>query len=82
MTVKRYGKRPIIITAVQWTGENLDECFNFLSCAAALENGTILIRTDEGINHVQVGDYIVEHPIGVFYNYSPSVFKAKYHELD
>lgn len=82
MTVKRYVKRPTIINAVQWTGENLDECFRFLSCAAALENGSILIRTDEGIVHVEIGDYIVEHPLGVFCNYSPRIFEAKYHELD
>lgn len=41
MSVKTYRKNPVTITALQWTGHNIDEMYGWAHRPAALHNGIV-----------------------------------------
>ena len=86
----RYRKKPVIIEAVQWTGDNLLEVITFTgqheSAArwswpeydkvVALEG--LKIFTLEGPLMASVGDWIIKGVKGEFYPCKPDIFEATY----
>lgn len=79
----KFRKKPVIVEAVMWTGENLAEIRDFL-------NGTpwtygidvISIPTREGIMDANIGDYIIKEPFATdnrkFYPCKPDIFEQTY----
>jgi len=77
----KYRKKPVVIKAVQWTGSNLEECFQF--CPALLNetyraNGRLTIPTLEGKMQCETGDFIIRGLKGEFYPCKPDIFEATY----
>ncbi len=79
----KYKKRPIMVEAVQWTDDNIDEIFDF--CTAAYLDADnprneveLHIRTREGSLVANDGDYIIKGIQGEYYPCKPDIFEQTY----
>ena len=78
----KYRKRPVVIEAVQWTGENLLEILQFSKDSFIdRDDYTLKIETLEGVMTVSRGDYIVKGVDGEFYPCKPDIFEKTYDEV-
>ena len=78
----KYRKRPGVIEAVQWTGENLLEILQFSEDSFIdRDDYTLKIETLEGVMTVSRGDYIVKGVDGEFYPCKPDIFEKTYDEV-
>lgn len=91
--IKKYRKKPVVIEAIQWTGNNLKEVIEFIDSEFAYEpnttyftnkfsyNGTDLyINTLEGKMKVNQNDYIIKGIKGEYYPCKPDIFDETYEE--
>lgn len=91
----KYRKKPVVIEAVQWTGENHREMFNFLEnrpddyITTTGEHfyidhdkvqGGLIIKTPEGEQPASIGDFIVKGVNGEFHPCEPDVFSDAFGE--
>lgn len=89
--IELYRKKPVTISAVQWTGDNLLECIRFMGQEVNFEdsnkfddyrtmvrNKGLQIDTLEGVMIVSDGDYIIKGVRGEFYPCKPDIFKETY----
>lgn len=78
--VHKYVKKPVVISALQWTGDNILEMCNFTGKkdSKLLKNNELYIDTLEGTMHASVGDYIVYGVDGEFYPCKPDIFEKTY----
>lgn len=78
--VHKYMKKPVVISALQWTGDNILEMCNFTGRTSGelLKNDELYIDTLEGTMHASVGDYIVCGVDGEFYPCKPDIFEKTY----
>lgn len=80
--VKRYRKKPVVIEAVKWTGDNIDEVRKFCPVVVygAIRAGRfdLTIPTLEGKHNALVGDYIIRGVKGEFYPCKPDIFEQTY----
>nr|DAT96428.1 MAG TPA: PGDYG protein [Bacteriophage sp.] len=79
--INKYRKKPVIVEAVIWTGNNIDEVKELAK--SAVENiifvdNNLYIETLEGNMHVSVGDYVIKGIEGEFYPCKPNIFKKTY----
>ena len=78
----KYRKRPVVIEAVQWTGENLLEILQFSEDSFIdRDDYTLKIETLEGVMTVSRGDYIVKGVEGEFYPCKPDIFEKTYDKV-
>ena len=72
----KFRKKPVVIDAVQWTGENHDEIHDFCN----IRPGTLWvgIETLEGTMFANIGDWIIKGVQGEFYPCKPDIFTATY----
>ena len=77
----KYRKKPIVIEAVRWTGDNLSEIQRFYKFDEILVGDTIKINTLEGIMTANKGDWIIKGVKGEFYPCKPDIFEATYDEF-
>lgn len=95
--VKKYIKEPIVIEALQWTGENHRDMINFLTYIENTElpsegenfyfdtdkvEGGLIIKTLEGEHIAQINDYIIKGFAGEFYPCKPGIFDMTYKEVE
>lgn len=79
--INKYVKRPIVIEAVQWKGDNIEDIFTF--CNNAYKMGDrIMIRTLEGVMEARVGCYIIKGIKGEFYPCDHEIFNETYSKVD
>ena len=82
---KKYRKNPIVIEAIQWTGDNLtDICKawpDFKLSYTLTEKNDLGIYTLESLMWASVGDYIIKGIKGEFYACKPDIFKETYEEV-
>lgn len=80
----KYVKKPIIIEAIKYTGENLEELRYFVP--EEFRNNKIHeplgIITLEGIMNISVGDYVIKGVKGEFYPCKPDVFEMTYEKIN
>lgn len=77
----KYVKKPLVVTAVQWNGNNREEILSFLNGSKAVMvegNDFFYINTLEGDMRASKGDYIIKGFKGEFYPCKPDIFKATY----
>lgn len=77
--MKKYRKKPVVIEAVQWTGENDEEMdlFGVPYCEID-ELGYMTIETLEGYLAAEAGDYIIKGVKGEYYPCKPDIFEETY----
>ena len=77
----KFRKKPVVIEAVQWDGDNEAEIWSFCP-AAELHNdmpGKFMeIHTREGNMIADPGDWIIKGVKGEFYPCKPDIFEATY----
>lgn len=79
--IKQYRKKPVVIDALIWTGENEDEMREFLGhkMLNVLEgNRWLVIDTLEGVIYGNPGDFIIRGVQGEFYPCKPDIFDLTY----
>ena len=89
----KYRKKPVVVEAVQWTGENHREMWNFLTGKVDeyiqltgdnfyinhnCVRGGLVIKTLEGDMSAHIGDYIIKGIKGEFYPCRKEVFEETY----
>lgn len=93
----KYRKKPVVIEAVQWTGENHRDMFDFLTgktneyMTTSGDNfyidhskvrGGLIIKTLEGEHIAGIGDYIIKGVNGEFYPCKPDIFAKTYEPVE
>ena len=90
MPVRKYRKKPVIVEAIQWTGDNLREVIDFTGLHPSARKWTweefeevvkkkgLKIFTLEGAKKASVGDYIIKGVEGECYPCKPSIFEKTY----
>lgn len=76
----KYRKKPVVIEAIQWNGDNFGEVAMFCKKIkiAYTHNETIVIETLEGDMLASKGDYIIKGVKGEFYPCKPDIFEETY----
>jgi hypothetical protein len=84
----QYRKKPVIITAIEWTGDNWEEIGKFCGQVASLakEYGKPILLIDtleSGKNKFEatIGDFIIKGVKGEFYACKPDIFEATYEKV-
>jgi len=89
----KYRKKPVVIEAMQWNGNNTREVIMFMGqkvnddsitqekfydyCENVARDG-IKIETLEGTMTASMGDYIIQGISGEFYPCKPGIFEKTY----
>lgn len=86
----KFRKKPVVIEAIQWTGDNLQEVITFTGLNESARKWTweeyedvvmregLKIFTLEGPLMASVGDYIIRGVRGELYPCKPDIFKQTY----
>lgn len=75
----KFRKKPVVIEAMQWTGENVDDVLAFMAPGGWVGGrGEIEVETIEGIMTAKTGDWIIKGVKGEFYPCKPDIFAATY----
>jgi len=83
----KYRKKPVVIEAIQWTGENSEEVQRFLhnghefAADGWVKGRYVEIETLEGLMVASVGDWIIKGVVGEFYPCKPDIFEATYERV-
>lgn len=83
--INHYIKKPVIIRACQWTGENSAEMSIFLNqtyIMTSINGKDLYIQTLEGSMKASVGDYIIERIKGEYYPCKADIFHETYEVCD
>ena len=81
----KYMKKPIIVDAVQRTGNNIEEIKSFLDengGAYTITGNNLVINTLEGDMLASLGDYIIKGIHGELYPCKPDIFKETYDQVN
>ena len=87
-----YKKKPVVIQAIQWRGDNQQELFHFLGHKEDMNyfdpqgnhnfyinsSNELVIKTLEGDIRGAVNDYIIRGVKGEFYPCKPDIFHETY----
>ena len=76
-----YRKKPMVIQALRWTGDNDTELLQFCSKCFFIEGKNLKIATLEGTMSASIGDYIIRGVEGEFYACKPDIFKKTYESV-
>lgn len=74
----RWRKKPVVVSAIQWTGQNSGAVSNFLGTGLGIRDGYVNIETREGTMKADKGDWIICGVKGEFYPCKPDIFAATY----
>lgn len=80
--IKKYRKKPVIIKAIQYNGDNKVEIQLFIGKYINDKNGSLQIKTLEGTMFAKKGDYIIKGIKGEFYPCKPDIFGKTYEEIE
>jgi hypothetical protein len=79
----KFRKKPVVVEAVQWGGDNYDEVGDFMGLTATCQvDDDFLIPTLEGDMRASPGDWIIKGVAGEFYPCKPDIFAATYEAAD
>jgi hypothetical protein len=82
----KFRKKPVVIEALLYTGENLGEIQDFIGEDNFQFRGPLLkdpcIRTLEGPLLMSMGDWIIKGVKGEFYPCKPDIFAATYEPVE
>jgi len=78
--MKHYRKKPAVVPALQWDGNNTDDVLSFChGMAHATPSKNRINLLDEGnVTIVSVGDYVVRETDGTIQRHSEKDFNLKF----
>lgn len=89
----KYVKKPVVIEAVQWNGNNREEIELFMDnakrdftfkrkdCFSEPDEWDLIIHTLEGDHKANIGDFIIKGIKGEFYPCKPDIFELTYDKI-
>lgn len=79
-----YIKKPIPVEAIQWTGNNFNEIYDFIIGQPIVVTtfNELVISTLEGDMKAPVGSWIIRGPLGEYYPCRQEVFKETYEAIN
>lgn len=92
----QFRKKPVVIEALQWTGQNHRSMFDFLEGHPELAISTngknfyidhekvyggLIIKTKEGEHIASIGDWIIRGVHGEYYPCKPDIFNETYEKV-
>jgi hypothetical protein len=79
LIVPKFRKKPVVIEAMQFTGDNAEQIADFAYGAnGAVSPRGVLIETLEGEMRANIGDWIIKGVKGEFYPCRNDIFEATY----
>ena len=80
----KYRKKPVVISALQYDGENFDKINYFMDGTLRSHpiHGSPLINTLEGDHLVSKGDFIIRGVHGEYYSCKPDIFEKTYEKVN
>ncbi|CDL73666.1 hypothetical protein [Streptococcus pneumoniae] len=79
----KYRKKPVVVEAVQWNGNNHKEVIDFAENKIWFDAlGNIWIATLEGDMVAKKGDYIIKGVQGECYPCKPDIFAETYEKTE
>lgn len=83
----QYRKRPIVIEAVQWTGDNLEAIWDWAGAENVYgpteENpDALIISTSEGRMRADLGDWVIRGVAGELYPCKDPIFRETYEPVE
>ena len=75
---KKYRKKPVVIEAIQFDGDNMKECKEFIGNKYDNTLNYPNVTTLEGVMAVSIGDFIIKGVKGEVYPCKPDIFEATY----
>lgn len=82
----KYRKKPVVIEAVQYTGNNINELWDVFGAGEIYgpteKNLDPFINTLEGTMTVSVNDYVIKGVQGELYPCKPDIFEATYDKVE
>ena len=91
MPINKYKRKPTVVEAIQWDGNNLEEIEMFVGThidwwyfnnpnkdESDSSNNILKIETLEGDHMASIGDYIIKGVNGEFYPCKPDIFEKTY----
>src|SRR6266446_1174748 len=81
----KFRKKPVVIEAIQYTGENADEIDAFVGKELhklLMHPLVLVIPTLEGEMNARHGDWVIKGVKGEFYPCKPDIFTATYETFD
>ena len=76
--MKNYRKKPVVVSAMQYTGENIEEVMEFVQGNAYMDSRGLIIQTLEGEHIASINDFIIKGIHGEFYPCKPDIFSKTY----
>jgi hypothetical protein len=81
-----YTKKPVMVEAKQWNGDNVGEMFTFFmggfrEIEVVEGKDILLIHTLEGTMMASLGDYIIKGVEGEFYPCKEDIFHKTYEKV-
>lgn len=75
-----WRKKPVVVQAVQYTGENFSEIQDFVGVSKLVQisEGLYSIRTLDGNMQICLDDFIIKGVKGELYPCKPDIFYATY----
>lgn len=88
--VKKYVKKPVVVEAIQWKGDNFKEVKEITKDSPTERaimihphnDDCLLIVTLEGEMRADKGDYIIKVVEGEFYPCKPDIFDKSYEAVE
>ena len=85
----KYRKIPVVIEAIQWKGDNLEEIYKLEDSRQITHvktwdsslNDSLVIHTLEGDMRVKLMDYIIKGVQGELYPCKPDIFEQTYEKV-
>lgn len=89
---RKFRKKPVIIEAIQFDGENRQDIIAWMLSSAENaarnlylnptdDDNELSITTLEGVMHVSENDWVIKGVKGEFYPCKPDIFEATYEEV-
>ena len=78
----KFRKKPVVIDAVRWAGNNLSEIQAFYKPGGIMVGNDIHIHTLEGTMVANKGDWIIKGVKGEFYPIKNDIFLETYEPVE
>lgn len=78
----RVRKKPIVVDAVQWTGDNVGEVAEFVNRVVNVRDSKLTVQTLEGPLNASVDDWIIRGIKGEYYPCKPDIFEDSYEVVE
>ena len=82
----RYRKKPVVVEAIQYTGNNIEEIWDAFTAADVYgpveDDPHAYILTLEGRMRCKIGDYIIRGVRGELYPCAKDIFEETYEKVE